>query len=312
MTTDLATSKGAARHRWPGVLQSLGVDPAYLSGKHGPCPMCSGTDRFRFSDHGGDGKWICNQCGKGDGLDLLQQYHGWSLKEALKAVGEVVGEAAYVAPRKENENKIRRSLNELREEAVPAGDVPEVARYLESRGLVVPPGLWGHRSLQYWENMNCVGRYPAMLGKLILPGGWPIGYHLTWLSQDGTKAPVSSQRKMRKLPKRKDREGYAIRLWPATDTVCIAEGIETAIACWMLWQIPAWSVVNAGEMKKWEPPQGIKQIIVAGDRDDSLTGQEAAYVTGRRLLQAGYDVTVAVPPVPGDWCDYLAQQRKAA
>ena len=27
--------------RWPGILQSLGVDAAFLSKKHGPCPICS-------------------------------------------------------------------------------------------------------------------------------------------------------------------------------------------------------------------------------------------------------------------------------
>ena len=34
----LGTSN-AARGRWPGILQAMGVDPRFLMDKHGPCPV---------------------------------------------------------------------------------------------------------------------------------------------------------------------------------------------------------------------------------------------------------------------------------
>ena len=33
----------AARGRWPGILQALGLDPKYLHNIDGPCPMCGGN-----------------------------------------------------------------------------------------------------------------------------------------------------------------------------------------------------------------------------------------------------------------------------
>ena len=61
----------AARNKWSDVLSKLGVDQSFLKKKHGPCPMCGGTDRFRFDNKGGNGTWICNQCGAGNGMNLI-------------------------------------------------------------------------------------------------------------------------------------------------------------------------------------------------------------------------------------------------
>lgn len=305
---DIGEAKAAARNRWPGILQSLGVDPAYLSGRHGPCLMCGGKDRWRFTDHGGDGMWWCNGCGTGDGFDLLVAYHGWTLREARQKVGEVVGEAAYIAPKRQDEDKVRKSLNTLRAEALPASDVPEVVRYLEGRGLVVPPGLQAHPGLPYYDGPHVIGRYAAMLGKLIFPGGRPVGYHRTYIDKLGRKAPVESPRKIRKLPKT---EGYAIRLWPVHELVAIAEGIETAIAFQMLWKVPTWAVISADGMKKFNPPEGIKGVFIAGDNDRNFTGQAAAYDAAHRLTMRGYHVEVHLPPERGDWNDYLQVEGKS-
>ena len=60
----------AAQGRWRDILQSLGMDERSLSGKHGPCPMCGGKDRFRFDDKDGRGTYFCSGCGAGDGVKL--------------------------------------------------------------------------------------------------------------------------------------------------------------------------------------------------------------------------------------------------
>jgi len=75
----------AAVGQWPGLLAELGIEiPS--RGKHGPCPACGGQDRFRLDDKGGRGTFICNQCGAGDGLDLVARVTGKSTKEAAKLV----------------------------------------------------------------------------------------------------------------------------------------------------------------------------------------------------------------------------------
>ena len=65
----------AARGRWSEILAGLGVEPAHLQDKHGPCPGCAGVDRFRFDNQEDRGTWICSQGGggevAGDGFDLL-------------------------------------------------------------------------------------------------------------------------------------------------------------------------------------------------------------------------------------------------
>ena len=67
----------AAAGRWRGVLLSLcpGLTDAALSGRHGACPRCGGSDRWRvfgnFDDTGGA---ICNGCqpeGLCDGFAFL-------------------------------------------------------------------------------------------------------------------------------------------------------------------------------------------------------------------------------------------------
>ncbi|MDM4912857.1 primase-helicase zinc-binding domain-containing protein [Escherichia coli] len=54
------------------VLAGLSIDVPDSSRRHAPCPACGGKDRFRFDDNG-RGSFICNQCGAGDGLDLIKR-----------------------------------------------------------------------------------------------------------------------------------------------------------------------------------------------------------------------------------------------
>ena len=45
---NLPTTKERAVGRWKSILPAFGVTPQQLTGKHGPCPLCGGKDRFRF------------------------------------------------------------------------------------------------------------------------------------------------------------------------------------------------------------------------------------------------------------------------
>ncbi len=57
-----------------------------VKNRHTSCPVCGGTDRFRFDDQEGRGTWICNQCGAGDGMDLVKKALSLSLTEAAARV----------------------------------------------------------------------------------------------------------------------------------------------------------------------------------------------------------------------------------
>ncbi len=77
------TVKQACGH-WPRILPALGVK--VIKNRHQSCPVCGGSDRFRFDDKEGRGTWFCNQCGAGDGLKLVEKVFSVSASEAAGKV----------------------------------------------------------------------------------------------------------------------------------------------------------------------------------------------------------------------------------
>ena len=89
----------AANGHWPAILGALaGLTGKQLEDKHGPCPLCGGTDRYRFDDQDGNGSWFCNKCGgkthsggAGNGMDMLMRRKGWDFKRAVSEVERFLG-----------------------------------------------------------------------------------------------------------------------------------------------------------------------------------------------------------------------------
>ena len=291
--------------RWPGILQSLGLDPSFLSKKHGPCPICSGKDRYRFDDKGGRGTWICSHCGSGDGFKLLQGVLGWSFSEAAKQVDRIVGtvQAGPIAPERTDASKIR-ALTQVWEgsRAVTRGD--PVWQYLNRRlGLeIVPADLRLHPALRYTdEDGRDLGRFPAMVARIRYPDGAGASIHRTYLTNDGHKAPVPQ---VKKIMAGKPLNTGAVRLGAAGMTLGIAEGIETALAASQRFGAPVWAATNAVLLESWVPPEGVSRVLIAGDNDASFTGQAAAFSLARRLVRDGLAVEIHLPDQMGkDWAD---------
>lgn len=291
--------------RWPGILQSLGLDPSFLSKKHGPCPICSGKDRYRFDDKGGRGTWICSHCGSGDGFKLLQGVFGWSFSEAAKQVDRIVGtvQAGPIAPERTDASKIR-ALTQVWEgsRSVTRGD--PVWQYLNRRlGLeIVPADLRLHPALRYTdEDGRDLGRFPAMVARIRYPDGAGASIHRTYLTNDGHKAPVPQ---VKKIMAGKPLNTGAVRLGAAGMTLGIAEGIETALAAAQRFGVPVWAATNAVLLESWVPPEGVSRVLIAGDNDASFTGQAAAFSLARRLVRDGMAVEIHLPHQMGrDWAD---------
>jgi len=94
MSIDKDAVKRAASGRWQDIARQFGIGDEYLTGKHGPCPKCGGTDRWRvFGDFDQTGGALCSQCGPsiGDGFALLQWWDGCDFPTALKRVADYVG-----------------------------------------------------------------------------------------------------------------------------------------------------------------------------------------------------------------------------
>jgi formamidopyrimidine-DNA glycosylase len=56
--------------RQGGIKIFEGILEVFLTRKNGPCPMCGGKDRWRFTDIDGKGTWWCNGCRGGNGFAL--------------------------------------------------------------------------------------------------------------------------------------------------------------------------------------------------------------------------------------------------
>jgi putative DNA primase/helicase len=301
-----------ARGRWPSILSALGVGSKYLTGKNVPCPMCGGKDRFRFTDWNQSGRYICNQCGNGDGADLVMKVNGWDFKRAAEEIEAVIGgcQPSSVTPVKdeqasrEKKNKLWRSAK-----SVVRGDFVDM--YLDRRGLrqdVYPRCLRAAESIYYHADIP--SWHPAMLAMVEDANGKPVNIHRTYLTLGGDKARLDPARKMMpgELP-----DGSAVRLHEAGPVLGIAEGIETAFAASELFRIPVWAALSANQMARWFPPEGTDQVIVFGDNDKNFTGQRAAFELAGKLAGKLPNVRVEIPPTEGqDWNDILLEKRKKA
>ena len=286
--------------RWPSILQALGVDARFLSKRHGPCPICAGTDRYRFDDKEGRGTWICSHCGSGDGFALLRKVFGWSFADAARKVDRIVGtvQAGVVAQERSEESKVQALRGAWKaSRRVTKGD--PVWKYLNRRlGIdLIPEDIRYHPGMEHAEG----GTYPVMLSTMRYPDGSAASIHRTYLTADGDKAPVQT---VKKFMAGKPLQTASVRLSPVDQRIGIAEGIETALAATRRFGVPIWAATNAVLLEAWVPPTGAKRVLIAGDNDASYTGQFAAFALARRLVRNGYAVEIQIPKVTGkDWAD---------
>ena len=293
-TSELAVGK------WPGILVALGVDEKFTSRKHGACPFCGGTDRFRFDDKNGSGSFFCSQCGAGSGFEFLIRLYGWSFKECAAQVDKVLGtvKASTRMDERTEASKVAAIKKVLREcHHVVEGD--PVWLYLNRRtgATQVPPDIRFHPGLYHSNG----GQHPAMVSIMRDAGGYGVTVHRTYLTSAGEKANVNP---VKKFMAGKRINGAAVRLSRVQAEIGIAEGIENALAASERFGLPVWAATNAVLLEQFMPPEGVQSVHVFGDKDSSWTGQAAAFMLAKRLERDGFKVQVTMPEnFDEDWCD---------
>lgn len=331
--------KARAAGAWDRIL--LELSPAIASALDRPglvhidCPIHGGRKDFRvFRDVAETGGGVCT-CGTWpDGFALIGAVNGWSFKETLSEVGRLVlGDKPTLSP----VSRITRKRDTAREDAAIRQRLTALWRgsfsltkkeaepgrtYLVNRGLMLPAGLQGvryHPAMAYYdEEGKLAGRFPGLLALVTAPDGQPVTIHRTFLSADGRKAPVASPKKLCAHAACRPLQGASIRLFPAAETLAVAEGIETALAVTQLSGIPCWATVSAGLMEQFVPPPGVRMVRIFADRDSPNKGhpqghgQEAAEKLARRLTESGVAAKIELPPMPipvgrkgVDWLDVL-------
>lgn len=290
----------AAQGKWIGILSHFGVNDSFLQNRHGPCPLCDGTDRYRFDDKDGNGTYYCNHCGAGNGFDLAMKYTGKSFAEVAKEIDQIVGNIDRTRITKTDGYKIRKRIQSVIYGLEDNSGITPVRLYLRGRGLPYSKSLKFHPGLQYWDDGKCLGTFPAMVASIRSPSDQGLSLHITHLTDKGHKAGVPAVKKI--LPPIDKLNGSAIRLTEIYPHIGIAEGIETALAVMRDFNIPCWAAINSTLMEQFIPPEGVTSLTIFADNDHSFTGQKAAYSLANKLFNK-MKVNVIVPDFVGDFAD---------
>lgn len=318
------------KDRWPSILMALGVPPNFLKNKHGPCPMCGGNDRWRFDDANGSGRWWCNSCGHGNGLDFVMTYKNITRVDAIKLIEGVIGGSRISVRRTlpdatTSEKKAAMLKLWNHSEALDGKDI--ASRYLIGRGIAFPFQLYQPTALRwaqgvpFWSDGQNMGYFPCLLARWIGPDNKSANIQRTYLREPGLKADLpDGSRKMMAGP---IPAGGAVRLAPVAEEMGVAEGVETALAAMQIFGMPVWSVLGTTGMLRFTPPAECKKLVIFGDRDSKFGGQTAAYSLAHRLelasLKRPIECEVRVPGSGDrtavfaankrDWNDVLMAQQ---
>ncbi|MBQ0465385.1 toprim domain-containing protein [Enterobacter hormaechei] len=288
------TVKQACGH-WPRILPALGVK--VIKNRHQACPVCGGSDRFRFDDKEGRGTWLCNQCGAGDGLKLVEKVFGVKPSEAAQKVNAVTGNLPPVAPEviaaAEAETEADRQAAaalavRLMENTRPASG----NTYLTRKGFP-------DRECPVLTSMHKTGGVTFRAGDVVVPLYDDTGalVNLQLISSDGLKRTLKGGAVKGACHTIEGKKQAGKRLW-------IAEGYATALTVHHLTgetvmvALSSVNLLSLASLVRQKHPAC--QIVLAADRDLSGDGQNKAAAAADAC-----EGVVALPPVFGDWNDAM-------
>lgn len=295
------TVKQACGH-WPRILPALGV--TVIKNRHQACPVCGGTDRFRFDDKEGRGTWFCNQCGAGDGLKLIEKVFGVSASEAAGKVNAVTGNLSPVVPEviaateagTEADRKAAAALAvKLMEKSRPAtGNA-----YLTRKGFPTLECLT-------LAAMHKTGGVTYRAGDVVVPLCDDTGtlINLQLINADGLKRTLKGGQVKGTCHIIEGKKQAGKRLW-------IAEGYATALTVHHLTgetvmvALSSVNLLSLASLARQKHPAC--QIVLAADRDLNGDGQIKAAAAAEAC-----EGVVALPPVFGDWNDAFMQKGEDA
>ncbi|MCK9220954.1 MAG: hypothetical protein M0P47_13025, partial [Bacteroidales bacterium] len=203
---DIDRIKHESNGKWYGIFEHYGIDVG--TGKHQPCPVCGGTDRFRCDNKSGNGEYICGQCGAGDGISLVQKVTGKQFIEVIKEISEIIGVVEMDKPKPTNNGDAKKMLNDLWKASNPLTGSDPVSKYLHSRKIVLTPENVRYCPECYESDTKT--KMPAMIARIQNAEGKPISLHRTYL-QGEKKAEIESPKKV--MPPTEPISGGAIRLF---------------------------------------------------------------------------------------------------
>ncbi|BAN98310.1 hypothetical protein E05_35440 [Plautia stali symbiont] len=294
MKMTVSDAAKAARGLWPRILPALGVK--VTKNRHMPCPVCGGTDRFRFDDQEGRGTWFCNQCGAGDGMDLVQKALGVRLTGAAERVNALTGNlppadesANFVAEAGDND-VARAAAATLAQQLVNAAQEISGNAYLSRRG-------WPEqRSLTLAKpQSDLIVLLQDMAGALV---------NVQLINAEGVKRTLKGGQVKGACHVLSSAGNNAKRIW-------LAEGFATGLTVHNLTGDEVWVALSSANLLSLAGLAREKRpslpLVIAADRDLSGDDQRKA-----AQAAAACNGAVALPPVFGDWNDAYTQHGEDA
>lgn len=290
------TVKQACGH-WPRILPALGVK--VIKNRHQACPVCGGSDRFRFDDKEGRGTWFCNQCGAGDGLKLIEKVFGVTASEAAGKVDAVTGNLQPVAPEviaaAEAETEADRKAA-----AALAVRLMEKTSTASGNAYLTRKGFPGHECLMLTATHK-TGGVTFRAGDVVVPLYDETGalVNLQLINSEGLKRTLKGGTVKGACHTIEGKKQAGKRLW-------IAEGYATALTVHHLTgetvmvALSSVNLLSLASLARQKHPAC--QIVLAADRDLNGDGQNKATAAAEAC-----EGVVALPPVFGDWNDAFMQ-----
>ncbi|EIP6847621.1 toprim domain-containing protein [Salmonella enterica subsp. enterica serovar Westminster] len=287
----MKTAQAAVGH-WATIFEHFGLPP--VTGKRhykGECPVCGARGKFRIDDTDGHGTWIC-RCGSGDGMKLVTLTQDRPFNELCKEIDELIGntyqqeKVPVTSDAGKLRNKVLNKFSRLPDLRGTTG-----AGYLNARGIFKLP----HEAIRFNERQRHAGRVYQSLYSLATDDKGELCYlHQTLLDSDKKADIGTSAKRLKSLQEENylaHAQSVAIRLFPVSSTLGIAEGIETALSAHQIYKVNTWATINSGFMKKFRVPAGVIHLIIFADRDEnSATGLAAVLECARANLLAKNDL----------------------
>ncbi|WP_150182934.1 TOPRIM and DUF927 domain-containing protein [Enterobacter asburiae] len=281
--------KRQAAGSWESLLPQCGVTVP-PKGRHGPCAICGGSDRFHYIDDHGGGEWHCRQCDEpnhGDGLDLIARSQGITITAAAQKVSSVLGVDARTPEPKPAREKPQTDIAG-KVAALVAKASPGQSAYLASKGLQCPFPMLSDGSLL-----------------LVLKNGAGATTGAQVIKPDGSKRLVAGTVKKGSFG--------VVNSVELAETVIIAEGLATALSvqqfrpdATIIAAIDAGNLLPVAQVMRQRYPNA--QIIIAADNDikpgEPNTGKGAAEKAAKAVSGR-----VALPQSEekADWNDFHQQ-----
>lgn len=269
--------------RWPEIIKHWGLE--ITGNRHVHCKLCNKSKKtLRINEYRDGCTYICT-CSSGSVINYIMEFTGKSFAEIAKEIDLIIGNTPDKKERKKIPKAQQKTLGNLRDYR---GTDTEI--YLMNRNIKMMPEMSiSHSDGEQYYNSNGEksGIYPAMIAKITDSLSLEVlQLHITYI-KNGKKF----DRKVKGVASSTDFKTPCIRLFTAEKTLGIAEGIESALSAYGLYDVPTWATVNAGFMKKFKAPLGVTELYIFADNDKSGTGHAVAFECARANLNANNDVS---------------------